>query len=703
MNVQEKVAILKSIDILSFLHETTLERLAEESREIPLKPDQVLFHEGEQGQTMYIILNGGVLIFKKGVDITEMGRGSIFGEMALIEKKPRSASVRTLSQSLLMEINESQFQQYFAGQPQVLMALMKTMSARFRRSLINAPLALSEETAELSDPIKNIDDSGESIFLLDSLTFQMIKGSPPALESCGYSREEILHLKFTDLLVNFETEGLRALVSPLINLTRSMSIAETEIRRKNGTVIPVEYRLRAVMDAQGPPKIMAWLHDISERKHIENTIRQMAYYDSLTGLPNRNLLNDRLAVSLARAKRNQEKICLMFLDLDNFKVINDTLGHEGGDLVLKEVAQRLKKALRQEDTVARMGGDEFVVVAPMIKGSNTATLLAQKILDQFEESMMIQEQELFIGCSIGISTFPDDGEDSKNLLKNADLALYRAKGRGKNNFQMFTPSLNKKALARMTIEKNLHKAVDRGEFELVYQPRVSLSTGKLTGLEGLARWNSPELGRVMPEEFIPVAEETRMIVPLGIWSIRTACQEIRALEKLNLPLVPVAIILSGFQFTHPLFIKELSASLGKFGITHGQLEMEIRETTLMKDFNLSVHTLNQLRELGIPSSIDNFGTGYSTLINLKKLPIDCMKIDQAFLAELGQPTNRALLKTIVEVAENLGLRTIAEGVETEEQREYLEEIGCDEGQGFLFSPPLTSEGVRELLAKNPKF
>ncbi len=696
MDILKKIRILKSIDILSFLHEATLERLAEESLELTLLPQEILFNEGEEGKTMYIILNGEVRIFKKELEITVMGSGAIFGEMALIEKQPRSASVQALDQVDLIEINEEQFQRYFAGQPQVLMALMKTMSARFRRSLGNpSPIPMMVEDS--GNPLEKLDRMEEPVFMLNANTFQLLKGSPPAIDLFGYAQEEISDMNFLDFLEQINETALKTLIAPLLNQTRSQSMTETDFKKKSGETLPVEIRIRLAPSDNAVPMVMAWMSDISGRKHIEDTIRQMAYYDSLTGLPNRNLLNDRLAVALARARRNKERVAIMFLDLDNFKTINDTLGHDMGDLLLKDVARKLQHTLRQEDTVARMGGDEFIVIAPEIKSTEDASVLAQKILQQFEEAICIEDQELYVGCSIGISTFPEDGSDGKTLLKNADMALYRAKDRGKNNFQLYTPALNFKAMERMAIERNLRKAVDRDEFDLVYQPKVELATGKITGIEGLVRWDSPELGRVMPVAFIPVAEDTRIIVQIGAWTIKRACQQIREWIDDGLPPVSIAINLSAVQFAHPQLLKEVQTALSDYDVNPDYLQLEITETILMKDTDLAVDILRQLGDLGIKAALDDFGTGYSSLNYLKNLPIHYLKIDRTFVQDFSQDTNSAITKTIVGLGRSLGLISIAEGIETEEQKQFLLGIGCEEGQGYLFSPPVSSEEMTKLL------
>ncbi len=702
MDVKEKIQILKSIDVLSFLHEATLERLAEESHELTLKPDEILFQEGEEGKTMYVLLSGEVRIFKKDIDITVMGPGDIFGEMAMIESQPRSASVMALEPVELIEINQEQFQRYFASQPQVLMSLMKTMSARFRRTL-GSPSGNSSAIEDEGNPLEKLDQIDEPVILVNGNNLKLIKGSSRVLQQTGFTQEQLGQMTLCDLLITQEESGLKILINPLLNQTRTQSMTEAELRKQNGEMMPVEVKLRNTTSLNGSPMVLAWVTDISGKKEIENTIRQMAYYDSLTGLPNRNLLNDRLAVSLARAKRNDEKLGIMFLDLDNFKTVNDTLGHDMGDLLLKTVAQMLQDTLRQEDTIARMGGDEFIVIAPEIKSPDDAGTLAQKIIDQFEGPIVINSHELFIGCSIGIATFPEDGNDTKALLKNADLALYRAKDRGKNNFQLYTPALNFQAMERMAIEKNLRKAVDREEFDLLFQPKVELGSGEIIGVEGLVRWNSLELGQVMPDAFIPVAEDTRIIFQIGLWTIKKACRQILEWRERGLPPIPISINLSGIQFAHPQFVKEVRNTLSEFGVNSELFQLEITEAILMKDMNLAVQILRQLGDMGIKIAIDDFGTGFSSLSHLKNLPIHYLKIDRSFIGDFSQPTNSAIANTIVNLGNSLGLKTIAEGIETNEQKEFLTKIGCEEGQGYLFSPAVSSSKIQEMLEQGRRF
>ncbi len=704
----KKKEMLKTIDVLSFFHESTLERLAQESKEIPLKPETVVFEEGDPGNAMYIVLEGEILIHKGGKPLTNMLPGTFFGEMSLIESVPRTAGAVALVPSVLLEINETQFQEYFATQPQALMAIMKTLSARSRKisnTLVspNSPVIklAGDKVSKATTP--PLDEHYREVLVFEPETFQFIKANSLACMDIGFTPEEVKGKTFIDLAPNMDPEKLVQMCESLINKLRPMVSFETVFQRKDGSVYPVECKLQLVEPQEDQYEILLWVQDISERKQMENTIRQMAYYDSLTGLPNRNLLNDRLAVALANSSRNNQKVAILFLDLDHFKTINDSLGHEAGDQLLQQVAQRIKGILRKQDTVGRMGGDEFIVLIPELMETDHTAKLAQKILDSLAPAFKIGDNELYIGCSIGISIFPDDGMEIRTLLKNSDLAMYRAKEKGRNTFQLYTPVMNFKAMERLAVEKNMRKALDRDEFELFYQPKINLQSGQIVGMEALLRWDSPELGMVMPNQFIPVAEETRIIIQLGHWVLYTACRQAQIWREAGLPPLPISVNLSVIQFTHPNLVSEISKVLDQTGTPPHQLELEITETVLMQDTTLAVSILKKLSELGIKISIDDFGTGFSSLNYLKNLPLDYLKIDRTFIKDFDLQTNSAITKAIVTLAQSLNMKTIAEGVETEEQKQFLKELNCDEAQGYLFSRPVPKKEIEELIKSGKTF
>lgn len=704
----KKIEILKTIDVLSFFHESTLERLAQESKEISLKSETIVFQEGDPGGAMYIVLEGEILIYKGEKPLTSMLPGTFFGEMSMIESCPRTAGARALVPSVLMEINETQFQEYFATQPQALMAIMKTLSARSRKistQLVAASHLNAKSNGDDSseNTVLYLDEQYREVLVFEPERFRFVKANSLACLDTGYTPDEMKQKTFIELAPNQDPDKLHRMCESLIQKIKPMVSFETSFTRKDGSNYPVECKLQLVEPKGAQSEILLWVQDITERKQMENTIRQMAYYDSLTGLPNRNLLNDRLAVALANSSRNNQNVAILFLDLDHFKTINDSLGHEAGDQLLQQVSQRIKGILRKQDTVGRMGGDEFIVLIPGLTETGHTAKVAQKILASLAPAFKIGDNELYIGCSIGISIFPDDGMEIKTLLKNSDLAMYRAKEKGRNTFQFYTPAMNFKAMERLAVEKNLRKALDRDEFELHYQPKINLKSGRIAGMEALLRWDSPELGMVMPNQFIPVAEETRLIIQLGHWVLVTACQQAKFWREAGLPEIPISVNLSVIQFTHPNLVSEISKVLEQTGIPPHQLELEITESVLMQDTTLAVSILKKLSGLGIKISLDDFGTGFSSLNYLKNLPLDYLKIDRTFVKDINLRTNAAITKAIVTLAQSLDMKTIAEGVETEEQREHLKELNCDEAQGYLFSRPIPKDEIEELMRSGKTF
>jgi diguanylate cyclase (GGDEF)-like protein/PAS domain S-box-containing protein len=437
--------------------------------------------------------------------------------------------------------------------------------------------------------------------------------------------------------------------------------------------------------------------DISHRKQAEQTITHMAFHDALTGLPNRRLFHDRLLQALALGQRNQSSVALMLLDLDHFKQINDTLGHDAGDEVLVIIAARLSASIRKTDTLARMGGDEFALIAVDLAHAEDVGRLAAALQEALRVPVQVKGRELYLSTSIGITVFPNDSRDADCLIKNADIALYRAKDKGRDNFQFFTSEMNTAILQRQQLENSMRCALDRHEFRLLYQPQVDLVSGRIECVEALIRWHHPELGIIGPTQFIALAEETGMIVAIGEWVLRSACAQARAWQLDGMPL-RVAVNLSARQFrqgdladkvAHILRASELSSSL---------LELELTEGMLMEDTAQTSATLDTLHRMGVQISIDDFGTGYSSLSYLKRLPIDILKIDQSFVRDIHtDPDDRSIVTAVIALAHSLNLSVVAEGVETPEQLAFLRELRCDAVQGFLFSLPVAAEAMAALF------
>jgi diguanylate cyclase (GGDEF)-like protein/PAS domain S-box-containing protein len=443
--------------------------------------------------------------------------------------------------------------------------------------------------------------------------------------------------------------------------------------------------------------------DISARKMSEQRIHHVAQHDVLTGLPNRSLLQDRLGQAIAYSTRCSHPVWVMLVDLDRFKFVNDSMGHKAGDVLLVTVAARLRSALRDTDTVARLSGDEFVVILTEHEDQKLSVDVVQRLMDSVAQPVMLGSKEFFVTCSIGVAVYPTDGAPADSLIEHADIAMYRAKKLGRNNFQFYTPAMNEEAMERVRIESALRNALERDEFVLHYQPQVDLASGEIVGMEALIRWQHPEMGMVAPSRFIGVAEETGLIVQIGAWVMRAACQQNRAWHEAGLGKLRVAVNLSARQFGAVNLVADIRSVLAETGLAPGYLEIELTESLFMSDVTLAVELLHAMKALGVKLSIDDFGTGYSSLSYLSRFPIDVLKIDRSFVAAITRDSNdAAIVASIIALAHNLKLSVIAEGVETEEQLDYLRGHGCDQMQGYFFSPPLPATEFEQLLRQQSR-
>ncbi|MDH5762124.1 MAG: EAL domain-containing protein [Nitrospinota bacterium] len=429
------------------------------------------------------------------------------------------------------------------------------------------------------------------------------------------------------------------------------------------------------------------------------------FHDILTELPNRELVEDRLNMALAHARYSGEKVAVLILDVDNFKRVNDFLGISSGDLLLKSLSKRIRKSLREEDTLGRLGGDEFILLLPDIHLIQDIEYRVQKIMERVRGSFQLNGQEIHASCSVGISVYPDDGEDPPALVKMAKAAMCQAKEEGKDRYQFFKPFMLSKGYQQMNLEGALHKALGRGEFCLHFQPKMSIQSGAIQGMEALLRWNHPERGLIYPSEFIPLAEEMGLIQPIGEWVFLNACRQIKAWKRAGFPPISIAVNLSGYQVNQPHWISKVRSILDMTGVDPKYLELEITETVLMENSDVALSNLFQLHEMGFRISIDDFGTGYSSLSYLKRFPIHALKIDRSFIrgiSERRQGTDAVITKAIVSLAQALNLKTVAEGVEQVQEKDYLRSIGCDDMQGYLFSKPLPVEQINYMFSRNLK-
>jgi diguanylate cyclase (GGDEF)-like protein len=439
-------------------------------------------------------------------------------------------------------------------------------------------------------------------------------------------------------------------------------------------------------------------HDVSAARAMSVQMTHSAQHDVVTNLPNRLLLNDRITQSISLARRQKKHLAVVFLDLDRFKCINDSLGHAIGDELLQSVSKRLLASVRASDTVSRQGGDEFVILLSEIANPEDAATSAKKILLSLSAPHYIGGQDLHIDGSIGISVYPEDGEDAETIIKSADTAMYHAKESGRNNFQFFKADMNVKAVERQSVEGSLRRALERQEFLLHYQPKVNLDTGEITGVEALIRWQQPDRGLVLPSQFVPIAEDCGLIIQIGHWVLREACRQARAWQNAGLPPLPIAVNVSAVEFREKGFVQGVRAILSETGLEARYLELELTEGVLMEDAESTASVLQELKRMGVHLAVDDFGTGYSSLSYLRQFPIDVLKIDQSFIHQItADPNVSSIVSAIIHMGKSLNHAVIAEGIETQEQRAYLQTQRCAEGQGFLFSRPLGAAQFAHLL------
>ena len=477
--------------------------------------------------------------------------------------------------------------------------------------------------------------------------------------------------------------------------------AGTILIRRDGRECAIEDSAAPIHDANGQLSgAVIVFHDITDAQATALKMAYLAQHDFLTNLPNRVLLNDRISQAIAVAERRRSHLGVLFLDLDNFKLINDSLGHSIGDRLLQSVAQRLTACVRRSDTVSRQGGDEFVVLLSEDNFAEDAALTAEKILTAMAQPHVLDGQQLLVTTSIGISTYPVDGLNAETLIKHADSAMYQAKERGRNNYQFFASNMSNQAVARQTIETELRVALERHEFVLHFQPKVNLASGAITGTEALLRWNHPQLGQLQPSRVVSIAEDCGLIVEIGRWVLHEACKQARLWRDSELLCGPMAVNVSALEFRDKGFVAGLEAILAQTGLPANALQLELSESALMREAQFSSQVLQQLHSLGVLLAVDEFGTGYSSLTQLAQFPLDVLKIDQSFVQKLDvQDDNRVIVSALIAMGSSLKLRLVAEGVENPAQLAFLKGQRCEEGQGFLFSPPLAAERMSALLVR----
>jgi diguanylate cyclase (GGDEF)-like protein/PAS domain S-box-containing protein len=557
---------------------------------------------------------------------------------------------------------------------------------------------------------------------------EIVLSNLQAEKQFGYRPDQLIGQRVTNIIPEGFAERLiaDALRSTEDALAQQIGTGiELYGQRKDGSTFPIEIMLSPLESTEGI-LVTAAIRNIAARKKTEALLlqkveelnrsnvelsesayaaqtmtQQMAYlaeHDALTGLPNRLLLNDRVGLSIELAQRHRCRVAVLFLDLDGFKHINDSLGHVIGDKVLQSIAKRLTECLRAPDTISRLGGDEFVVLLPEVRQPEDAAITARRLLQALSEGHSIGGHDLHVNTSIGVSIYPDDGLDAETLIKNADTAMYQAKENGHHSYQFFWPAMNVRAVERQSIEEHLRRALERQELTLYYQPKIDLATAEITGAEALIRWTHPTRGSIPPAQFIPVAEDSGLILPIGAWVLREACAQAKAWMDAGLPVITMAVNVSALQFQGKDFVEDVVTTLDETRLDPRYLELELTESALMKHPELTASLLSILRGIGIRVAVDDFGTGYSSLSYLRKFPLDALKIDQSFVRQITTvPGETAIVRAIINMGRNLNLRVIAEGVETQDQLDFLKIHQCEEAQGYLFSPAVLPQRFTKLL------
>ncbi|NEU29790.1 EAL domain-containing protein [bacterium LRH843] len=565
-------------------------------------------------------------------------------------------------------------------------SLRKQMEEEIRKSAETYRLITENST----DMISTIDGEGKLLYI-----------SPSYMNFLGYDAVEMAESNLLEWIHQEDREDVSDSIHNHFVTGKASSQLEFRLLKKNGEEMFVEAAFSPIIDEhKRVNNLVLVMRDITERKKTEHTIYHLAYHDTLTELPNRRFFMEYVRKEVYRAKRNQSQLAVMFLDVDHFKNVNDSCGHEVGDLVLTEAAKRIRACLRSNDIVARIGGDEFTVLLTNVKSMTEVQGVAQRIKESFQESISSGDKTHELSCSIGISLFPTDGVDVDELLKRADTALYVVKERGRNGYLFFDLAMEERSLERIVLENELRKAIQQEQFYIDYQPKKNLSTGELVGMEALVRWNHPELGKIPPNKFIPIAEQTGLILPLGEWVLKQGCMQNKAWQEQGLTPLKVSINLSPRQFYQFNLVGKIKEILDETGLDPKWLELEVTET-VFGDLDNAVAVLHSIRDLGVHISIDDFGTGYSSLSYIKQLPIDTLKIDASFIRDIHQnKESQAIVQAIVSIARSLNLNVIAEGIENEEQMAALTEDGCIQGQGFLFSKPLSKGEFETYLGEN---
>jgi diguanylate cyclase (GGDEF)-like protein/PAS domain S-box-containing protein len=624
------------------------------------------------------------------------GLGAIRRAQAAAPRVPLVVLTGRDDESLAAQALQEGAQDYLVKGQIETRGLLRALRYAIERKIMEEALFIEKERAQVT--LSCIGDAVVCTDVAGRLTFLNLM----AEKLTGWLWQEALGLVMSEVFRILDAGSREAIPNPMESLKRDRVghlPSNCILVRRDGVEIPVEDSIAPIHDRQGNPTgAVIVFRDVSEARATALQIIHSAEHDFLTGLPNRMLLHDRVNQAVGLSLRHSTKGAVLFLDLDGFKNINDSLGHPVGDKVLQSVAERLVTCLRGSDTVSRQGGDEFVVLLSEVEHAEDAAITASRMLKAVAKPHLIDKRELHVTTSIGVSIFPDDGKDADTLIKNADTAMYQAKENGRHSYQFFKPAMNARAVERQSIEESLRRALERQEFSLHYQPKINLQTGEITGAEALVRWTHPIRGSVPPAQFIPVAEDCGLIVQIGRWVLHEACRQTQTWAQAGLHLANMAVNVSAVELRNEGFLDGVIAILAETGLDPRALELELTESVLMKHVESTEGILKALRAKGVQFAVDDFGTGYSSLSYLRKLSIDTLKIDQSFVRQSGaDPDETAIASAVIGMGRNLNLRVVAEGVETLDELAFLRAQHCDEAQGYYFSRPVPAEQFAELL------
>ncbi len=660
---------------ITFFNNALCRQLGYDKEELMgMTPQQYTDHDTQQR-----MFDAFIQLYKTGVSIKAI-------EETII-RKDGTVGVSELSVSLMRDS---------AGKPMGFAGISRDVSERKQ---------MEETIRQSEERYRTIIDEMEEWYFETDLIGNITFCNDIFANILGYSLKELNNLNLLKFLKKDDSDSVYRLFKQVYHSGNPSKNFPYEFIRPNSNRTSAEFSVFPKRDKDA--KIIGYRgvgHDITERKHAEERIQYLATHDILTGLPNRLMFSQLLNHAILSSKRYQRQFAILFIDLDRFKIINDTLGHEAGDRLLQEISMRLMQTLRAVDVVARLGGDEFVILIEEISDLHQVEIVADRILSVVIKPVTLMNEECRVTASIGISVFPKDAEDEQSLMKNADLAMYLAKEEGKNNYQFYTPDIHSKSLELLSIETNLRSALERNELTLQYQAKVDFKTNTINGVEALLRWDSPILGSVTPTQFIPVAEESGLIVPIGRWVLKTACAQNAAWHHAGLPPVRVAVNLSLRQLSDEFLIDDIKNALNDSGMDPELLELEITESMVMHNPIRMIAVLKDIKKLGVRIAIDDFGTGYSSLAQIKNFPVDTLKVDRSFIRNITKDAeDDAITDAIISMGKTLNLTVVAEGVETVEQMNFLRDHSCDEMQGFYFSKPVLPEEFADLLRKHDPF